>query len=151
MEDFLLNFGYLGVFIISFLSATLLPFSSDVVVATTTALNFNPVILLFVATIGNTLGGMTNYLIGYLGKEEWPKKYLKIKESKLNKAKNIVIKYSKLSAFFTWLPAIGDPIAIVLGFFKINPFYVFIFMFLGKGFRYAFIIFMVDIFKKILF
>lgn len=144
MTELIQNSGYLGVFIISFFSATIIPFSSDAVVAGMSLANFNPILLMLFATAGNTLGGMTNYGLGYLGKIEWAKKYFKISEKKLEKARFIVKKYYKISAFFTWLPFIGDIIALVLGLFKANFFVVFIFMFIGKGIRYFFVIFIIE-------
>ncbi|MCX7954040.1 MAG: DedA family protein [Bacteroidales bacterium] len=146
--EFIQNSGYFGIFIISFLSATIIPFSSDVVVAAMSVANFNPFLLLIIATSGNTLGGMTNYCLGYLGKLEWAKKHFKISENKIQKANNFVKKYSKISALFTWLPFIGDIIALVLGLFRINFIVVLTFMFIGKGLRYFTIIFVIENIKR---
>lgn len=135
--------GYLGLFIISFLSATVIPFSSDAIVGVMTGLDYSLFGLWAVASIGNTMGGMTNFFIGKLGKTEWLHKYLKISEKRIEKATGIVKKYSTIAAFFSWLPGIGDALALVLGIFKANVYKVLIFMFIGKSLRYAVIIILV--------
>ncbi len=141
-----IDLGYLGLFIVSFLSATIIPFSSDAIVITMTVLKFNPWLVLIIASIGNTMGGMTNYFIGKAGKVEWFSKYLRISEKKLHKAQQWVKKYTILTALFTWLPGIGDALALVLGLFKSNIFIVALFMFIGKTLRYAVLIFLTNLF-----
>ena len=59
--DFLVNYGYIGVFIAAFLAATVLPFSSEVVFAGVLASGATYSTLIIAATIGNSLGGMTCY------------------------------------------------------------------------------------------
>jgi membrane protein YqaA with SNARE-associated domain len=85
MLDFLLNWGYIGLFVASFLAATILPFSSEVVFAGLIAAGLDIWICIIVATIGNSLGGMTAYWVGSLGKIEWIEKYFGIKREKIDK------------------------------------------------------------------
>jgi len=66
-EYLILNFGYLGLFVISFLAATLLPLGSEAAVVIMASAKFNPLGLLFIATIGNSLGALVNYLVGRWG------------------------------------------------------------------------------------
>ncbi len=141
-----LALGYWGLFLVAFLSATIIPFSSDVIVAGMVALGYNPYLVLLIATVGNTLGGLTNYIIGRLGKLEWIEKYLRVSKKKLDKASHYVERFSTLTAFFTWFPGIGDAMAIVLGLFKISPAKVIVFMTLGKLARYFVIIFVMKFF-----
>ncbi len=61
MIEFLLNWGYIGLFIASFLAATVLPFSSEVVFAGLIAAGLDIWTWIFIATLGNTLGGLTAY------------------------------------------------------------------------------------------
>ncbi len=139
-----LSLGYVGLFIVSFLSATVIPFSSDAIVAVMTAMDYNLWLLLIVASAGNTLGGMTNYYIGRLGKTEWIRKYLRISEKKIERASMWAKKYTGYVAFFSWLPGIGDALALVLGLFKAKQWQVWLYMFIGKTARYAVIIFLVQ-------
>jgi membrane protein YqaA with SNARE-associated domain len=83
-----------------------------------------------------------------MGKLDWIEKYLHVSQNKLNKGKRFVERYSSLTAFFTWVPGIGDVMAIGLGLFKINLFKVFLFMTLGKFARYYVIIFIMQLIVK---
>ena len=60
----LLDYGLIGLFLGSFLAATVVPFSSDVLVIGMLALGFDPVVTVAVATLGNWLGGLTSYWVG---------------------------------------------------------------------------------------
>jgi membrane protein YqaA with SNARE-associated domain len=92
--------------------------------------------LLIIASIGNWLGSMTNYYIGSLGKWDWITKYLRIKKEKVEGTFKYVHKYDYFAASLCWLPILGTPIAIALGFMRSNLKLVAIFMFLGKFIRY---------------
>lgn len=137
MLDFLMEYGYIGLFLASFLAATILPFSSDIVFVGLLIAGLDPVPCLLLATLGNWLGGMTNYYLGRLGKLEWIEKWLKIKPEKIHKMQSkLEGKNGALVAFFSWLPGIGDLLAVVLGYMRANKGQVATFMFLGKGARY---------------
>ncbi len=62
------DLGYLGLFLSGFLGSTVLPLSSDIVLIAFLALGYNAWISVIIATIGNFLGGMTSYYLGYIGK-----------------------------------------------------------------------------------
>lgn len=136
MEEYL-TYGYYGLFSTSFLAATILPISSEVVFIALLATGFNPLLLLISATLGNWIGGMTNYYLGYLGKIEWIEKYFHVSKEKIQKIKEKIHNKGAYMAFFCFLPAIGDIIGFTLGFMRANILIVNISMFLGKLFRYA--------------
>lgn len=136
MLDGLSSLGYFGLFLASFLAATILPFSSEVVLSLSLAAGLDPTLCVGSATIGNALGGMTCYYIGRLGKIEWMEKYLKIKYEKLEKMTKWAKEKGSILALFTFLPAVGDVIAVALGYLRSNPWLVFIFMLIGKTIRY---------------
>ena len=81
----LIGLGYLGLFIASFLAATVVPFSSEVVFSAMVFGGLDAWTCVLVATLGNWLGGMTCYYLGRLGKIEWIEKYLRIKKEKMEK------------------------------------------------------------------
>lgn len=132
----LANYGYFGLFIASFLAATILPISSEVVLSALLSLGLNAWICLWWCTIGNTLGGMTCYLIGLMGKQDWIEKYLKVSRQQFIKVRYWMRHKGVLLATLTFLPIVGDIIAIVLGFMRCNAWLVALFMFIGKGVRY---------------
>ena len=99
-------------------------------------LDYSPWTVVLVATLGNTIGGMTCYLLGRLCKWSWIEKWLKVKEETLAKAHEKVEKYGSLAALLAWLPVVGDPIAIALGLMRTRVLPTTVLMFLGKGLRY---------------
>ena len=135
MEN-LAEWGYIGLFIASFLAATIIPFSSELVLSILIANNFDLTTSLIVASIGNWMGGLSSYLIGRLGRWETIEKYLRVKRDKILLWKKKIDSWGGLLAFLCWLPVVGDPIAIALGFFRTNILTVAIFMLVGKFVRY---------------
>lgn len=123
--DFLQAYGYFGLFIASFLAATILPFSSDVVFIALLGAGLNWIPCLILASLGNWLGGMTNYYLGKLGKLEWIEKYLKIKPEKIYKMQH-------------WIEGKGGEVmAVALGYMRADKTKVAIYMLIGKTARYA--------------
>lgn len=139
--DILINLNLLGLFTTSFLAATILPIGSEVFFTTMIINDFNPSLCIIVASIGNWLGGKTNYYLGYFGKLEWIEKYLKISHKQIIKIQQKLYNQSAYLAFFCFLPIVGDIIAIALGFIKANPFIVNFTMFTGKFLRYLVILY----------
>lgn len=149
--EFILNFaewGYFGLFLAAFLAATILPFSSEVVLAALIAAGMNRWGCIAAATLGNFLGGISCYYLGYLGKIAWIEKYLKIKKEKVDKLQNWLQGKGSAMAFFVFLPGIGDIIAVALGFLRVNIWLVAFWMFAGKFIRYVVLLYGVfDLFK----
>ena len=135
MEEFA-AYGYWGLFLASFLAATVLPLSSEVVLSILLGYGFDPLTCITFAAVGNTLGGMTCYWIGLLGKVSWMEKYLKIKYEKVEKMQRWMQNKGSVLALLTFLPAVGDVIAVALGFMRSNVWLVVFFMFIGKTIRY---------------
>ena len=135
METFV-EWGYIGLFIASFLGATIIPFSSEMVFSLLIIKGYDFNLSLLVATIGNWLGGLSSYFLGRLGKWSTLEKYFRLKKDKIVKFKTNIDKWGSLLAFFCWLPIIGDPIAVSLGFFRTNYILVALWMFMGKLIRY---------------
>lgn len=132
----LLDWGYGGLFIGSFLASTVIPFSADILLIGILAVGGNIWLCLTIATLGNWLGGLTSYWIGWLGRWEWIERWFKVSPSQLKKQKSKIDKYGTLLAFFTWLPLIGDLFAIALGFYKISPKLSALYMLIGRFLRF---------------
>tara|TARA_B100001989_G_scaffold187181_1_gene136667 strand:- start:15337 stop:15786 length:450 start_codon:yes stop_codon:yes gene_type:complete len=135
MEN-LAEWGYFGLFVASFLAATIIPFSSELVLSILIAKNYDLSTSLFVASIGNWVGGLSSYLIGRIGSWNTIEKYLKVKRKNILLWKKKIDSWGGILAFLCWLPVIGDPIAIALGFFRTNFLIVSLFMLIGKFIRY---------------
>ncbi|MDR0370506.1 MAG: DedA family protein [Prevotellaceae bacterium] len=132
----LANLEYLGLFIAAFLAATILPLSSEAVFTAVLYAGLEAWKCIFVATLGNWLGGMSCYFLGRLGKLEWIEKHLKIKKEKIDNFTTKIHKYGDWFAFFSFLPGIGDVIAISSGYFRCRWWLVALSMLLGKFARY---------------
>ena len=122
--------GLTSVFIVSFVSATLLPMGSEPVIFAVISADrdlFWQVML--VATIGNTLGGVLNYWIGYGAKEAFAKE----RETRWF---GWLRKYGAKTMLLSWLPGIGDPLCTLGGWLKLPFFQSVIYMAIGKFARY---------------
>ena len=133
--DWLLDLGYWGLFIGSFLAATVVPFSADVLVIGMLVAGGSPWAIIIIATTGNFLGGLTSYGVGRLGKWEWIEK-LGVKPETLEKQKVKIDKYGSWAALLSWVPVIGDVIAVALGFYRTKFLSSALFMFIGKAGRF---------------
>lgn len=134
--DFLIEYGYVGVFIAAFLAATVLPFSSEVVLTGVLLVGSPYWPCLSAATLGNFLGGMSCYWLGTLGKEEWIERYLKLDIRKVRGVQHWVKGKGAWMGFFAFLPGIGDFIAVALGFARVNLWVAGVSMLAGKAVRY---------------
>lgn len=130
------NLGLLGLFIGTFLAATILPFSSDALYIAVLAATGNAVGCLLVGTLGNWLGSVLTYWIGWAGKWEWIEKWFRVKPETMEKQKARIDRYGVWLALFAWVPIIGDVLALALGFFKVRPFWTAVLLLIGKGIRF---------------
>lgn len=135
--EWLESLGYVGLFIGAMLAATIIPFSSDVLLIALLAAGGDIVTSVIVASLGNWAGGMISYAMGYFAKWEWLEKWFKIKPETLEKQKTRIDRYGAGLAFFSWLPGIGDVLAIGLGFYKVDVKKVALFMLIGKSARFV--------------
>lgn len=146
--EWLIDLGYFGLFLGTFLAGTILPLSSDVLLVALLAAGGDPWLCLISATLGNGSGTVVNYVMGWLAKWEWLEKYCNVKEETLAKQKKNIEKYGMWLAFFSWLPVIGAIAVIALGFYRIRPALSNFLVFLGCGVRFYFWIFLQDIILK---
>ncbi len=135
--EFLQELGYIGLFLGCFLAATFIPFSAEILVIGALVAGCNPLTTFIVSTLGNSLGSLTSYGLGYLGKWEWIEKWLHVSREKLEKQKGKIDRYGPLLAFLCWLPFIGDIFAVGLGFYRLDFVKCVTFIFLGKAARFG--------------
>jgi len=118
--------GLWALFALSFLAATLLPGGSEAVLYGVLAQHPAQVWpALGIATLGNTLGGLTSYLIGRIVP---PKKDLP--------GLPAVQKYGSPVLLLSWVPIIGDPLCVAAGWLRLDPWLATLFIALGKFARY---------------
>ena len=136
MVEFLQNYGLTGLFISGFLSGSILPFNSEAVMSVLILAGVNISSCVVVATAGNTLGGISIFYLGYLGRMDLIEKYGKVKMEKIHAINPKLQKYGPFSALISFVPIIGDVLILGLGFFRISPRLTLLFMFIGKAARY---------------
>ncbi|MEJ2454817.1 MAG: DedA family protein [Candidatus Thiodiazotropha sp.] len=131
-----LSGGPLGLFIGSFLASTLLPGGSEAMLLWELQQTPESVILLWgVATLGNTLGGLSSWLIGWWLARRFPNKGLQ--EERQRKALERVARYGSPVLLLSWLPVIGDPLCLAAGWSGVRLLPATFYIGLGKALRYA--------------
>ena len=133
----LIEWGLPGLFISALLAGSIVPFSSELVLVALVKLGLPPTACLISAALGNTVGGMTCYYMGRLGKISWIEKYFKVKKEKIDKMQQFLQGKGALMGFFAFLPFVGEALAIALGFMRSNVWLTTSSMFAGKLIRYA--------------
>lgn len=129
---------YAGLFASAFLAATILPFSSEAVLATLSTLDgVDFVILWAVATAGNTLGAMVNWVLGRWCLHWQDRKWFPFKAEDLDKADRWFAKWGVWSLLISWVPVIGDPITFAAGFLRVNFWLFAVLVLIAKGGRYV--------------
>ena len=122
----------------AFLAATVIPFSSELALAGVLNMGVDPIAALLSATIGNSLGSICSFFLGYFGKLTWLERCCRITKPQITAVQTRINKYGSWAAFGCFLPLIGDILAVGLGFFKYNPRQFILLMTLGKFCRYLF-------------
>lgn len=138
--QFLIDWGYWGLLIGSFVAGSVVPFSSEAVLLACIGLGLDPALCVVSATVGNVAGGMTCYGMGCLGNMEWIEKYFHVGKDKIEKAERFVHGRGAGMAFFAFVPILGSAISIVLGMMRANVWIVMLSMTLGKILRYLILV-----------
>lgn len=138
--EFLKDYGYLGMGIMAFLAGTVVPITSEVLLVFFLGIGLNAVGLTLAATIGNTLGGVTCFMIGYLTTKEKVQKFFKVPDRRMKRADMLIQKYGYWTAAFSFLPVLGEVFLLSLGIMRVNRFKVISLMALGKLFRYSLVV-----------
>jgi membrane protein YqaA with SNARE-associated domain len=125
--------GLPAVFISAFVSATLLPIGSEPILFGYTSLNPNMYwIAIFVATIGNTMGGMFDWWLGLIAS----KRIKSVEVTTQGRLREWLKEWGPKMLLFSWLPGFGDPLCIAAGWLRLAWFPCLIYMFIGKLLRY---------------
>lgn len=139
ITDFFAEYGYWGMGVLAFFSGSIVPIASELLLAMFLNLGLDPVALVLVATVGNTLGGFTCYLLGYLTSKERVQKIFKISNKRMKRADLLIQKYGYWTASISFVPAIGEVLLVALGVMRVDKYKVLAVMALGKLIRYIFI------------
>jgi membrane protein YqaA with SNARE-associated domain len=126
----------LGLFAVSFAAATLLPMPSEAALYGYLMLHPDGAVLaVTVATLGNTAGGMTTYLVGRFIPE-------KTRSRLSERTVRYLRRYGAAATFFAWLPIIGDALSAAAGWLRIRWWAALAFMAAGRLARYIAVVFL---------
>ncbi|MFW6092812.1 MAG: YqaA family protein [Pseudomonadota bacterium] len=132
--------AYLGLFLVSFLAATLLPAYSEVMFAGLLAAGHEPWALWAWATAGNTLGAMVNWLLGRYLLHFQDRRWFPFKPGALGRAQRWFQRYGVWSLLMAWAPVGGDALTFVAGVMRVRLDVFTVLTGIGKGVRYAIVL-----------
>ena len=130
---------YLTLFLISFLSATLLPLGSEAVLLYDVSQGHSAWLLWSIATVGNTFGAVVNYWLGLKG-EAWLEREGHLSSVKMQKAHGRFEKWGGWVLLLSWAPVIGDPLTFMVGVLQYNFTKFLLIVAFAKGVRYAIVV-----------
>lgn len=111
--------AYLGLFVAAFVAATLLPAQSEAVLAgLVLAGRYDTGLLVLVATVGNVLGSLTNWVLGRLVTTFEGRRWFPIRRASLARAEAWYRRFGRWSLLLSWAPVIGDPLTLVAGLLR---------------------------------
>ena len=142
----LTEYGYLGMLAAAFLAGSFFPFSSELVMVGLMAAGLDPFLLVVYGTVGNVLGSVFNYGVGYMRRIDWIEKYLHVRKEKLERTRQFLAGRGAWMGILAFLPILGSVVTIVLGLMRANMTITFISITIGKFLRYLLLVYGVGIF-----
>ena len=142
--DFLLTYGYGGMFAAAFLAGSFFPFSSEAVMAGLRLAGLDVWMLVLCASMGNLLGGMFNYGVGRMGKEDWIYGMLRVRPERLEQSERFVHRYGAWMGLLSWLPILGRVITIAMGLLRVDVWKSALTILIGKVARYVVLGFLLE-------
>ena len=134
---------YLSLFAVSFLAATILPFSSELTLAGLIATSdYDNLLLLILASFGNVLGSVVNWALGSYSRNLTTKKWFPFKETQIERSSKWFRKFGKWSLLFAWVPVVGDPLTLVAGILRVKFIDFIILVAIGKVSRYLIVFYL---------
>ena len=131
-----------ALFATAFLAATILPFYSEVVLLVLLRAGRDPFVLVVVATFGNTLGAMVNWLMGRYLLHFQDRRWFFFDRAQIQRAQAWFGRYGFWSLLFAWLPLGGDALTLIAGIMKVRLSVFVVLVSLGKAARYVSIVYL---------
>lgn len=127
-----------GLFVTSFLAATILPLSSEAVLAgVALSTTHDKLLLLGVATTANTLGALLNWALGRWGARYRDRTWFPVKPATYDRAAARFQRWGTWSLLLSWVPIVGDPLTMIAGALGVRLLPFLVLVALGKAARYA--------------
>lgn len=127
-----------GLFFGAFLAATVLPFSSEIMLASCVRAGEIPVwLLVTVAAVGNILGAVVNWVLGRFLLRFRERRWFPFSPAQLQKASDRFRRFGVWSLLLSWVPIIGDPLTFAAGVLNVRFFLFLVLVAIGKTARYV--------------
>lgn len=138
--------GYVLVFNSALLAATVLPLSSELTLsAVSVSGNYALSGLWLSATLGNVLGSVLNWWLGRYLLHFQHRRWFPCSVAQLERAQYHFQRFGVFSLLFAWLPIIGDPLTLIAGFLRVRFVLFLLLVSIGKGLRYAVLLFLLPV------
>jgi len=131
-----------NLFFVSFLASTLLPGGSEVYFSYLVhESHISWILLISVASIGNSIGGFSNWLIGRFIESQWS---IKSKGKKVQRTRDWIEKWGAPILLLSWLPVVGDPLCLAAGYLRVHWLKSILYIMVGKTMRYSFLYYLIS-------
>ena len=138
--------GYAYLFVLSFLASTVLPVGSEWMLILMVGKGYAPETCVLVAGVGNYLGACTTLALGRWGSDYITRRFLRMDERQVERAKRLYRRLGSWSLLFSWLPVVGDPLCLAAGIFRVPFLWFSLLVLSGKCARYAVLAWAVPLF-----
>ena len=138
MTSYLLLFGS------AFLAATILPFYSEVFLFALLREGGDPFALVIVATLGNTLGAVVNWVLGLYLLHFQDRRWFYFSRTQIDKAQRWFQRYGFWSLLLAWMPVGGDALTLIAGIMKVRLWLFLLLVGTGKALRYLSVVYITD-------
>lgn len=113
--------AYLGLFLAAFVAATILPMQSEAALVALLLADFNPWALVAVASAGNVLGSVVNWLLGRGIERFRERRWFPASPEAMARAERFYRRFGRWTLLLSWVPIVGDPLTVVAGVLR-EPF-----------------------------
>lgn len=137
--------SYLLLFSSSFLAATILPFYSEVVLFALIRQGEPALILVVIASVGNTLGAAVNWYLGRYLLHYQDRRWFYFKKDQVAKMQYWFQRYGVWSLLFAWLPLGGDALTFIAGIMKVRIGLFLLLVGVGKSLRYIAVVYLAEL------
>ena len=136
--------SYLLLFGSAFLAATVLPFYSEVVLYALLRAGGDPLALVVIATLGNTLGALVNWMLGRYLLHFQDRRWFYFNRVQIEKAQRWYRRFGFWSLLLAWMPVGGDALTLIAGIMKVRLWLFLLLVGTGKALRYISVVYVTD-------
>ena len=133
--------SFLLLFASAFLAATILPFYSEVILFALLREGGDPVALVIIATLGNTLGAVVNWVLGRYLLHFQDRRWFYFSSAQIEKAQRWFQRYGFWSLLLAWMPVGGDALTLIAGIMNVRMWLFLLLVGTGKALRYISVVY----------